>query len=336
MTGAATLEHATIPADIGDVILSVRDLAVEFVTRRGVGRAVAGVTFDLGRRETLGLVGESGSGKSITVLSIIGLNPKPASRVVGGQALFDGKNLLAMKPKDLRHYRGRHIAMVLQDPMTALNPVFTVRNQLYEALRLHPKPPGGIRRRAIELLDMLRIPEPEARLGSYPHQFSGGMRQRIVGAIAISGSPEILIADEPTTSLDATIEAAYLALLKDLQRERGLAIIYISHDLSVVARMCDRVMVMYAGRVVEAAPTAELFANPAHPYTQALVRAVPDVRERPSRLTSIEGQPPSIYDLPRGCPFTARCPVAMEKCAAEPPPRIELAPGHTASCWRLA
>ena len=325
---------AGAPSETGEVILSVRDLRVDFLTTRGVGHAVAGVSFDLRRGETLGLVGESGSGKSVTVLSIIGLQPKPTARVAGGQALFDGKDLLAMSPKELRHYRGRHIAMVLQDPMTALNPVFTIRNQLFEALRLHQKPAAGIRGRAIELLGMLRIPAPEERLGSYPHQFSGGMRQRIVGAIAIAGSPEVLIADEPTTSLDATVEAAYLALLKEIQRERGLAIIYISHDLSVVSRVCDRVSVMYGGRVVESARTDELFASPAHPYTQALVKAVPDVRQRPTRLVSIDGLPPSIYALPRGCPFTARCPVVMEMCAGEFPPRIDVGPGHTVSCWR--
>jgi oligopeptide/dipeptide ABC transporter ATP-binding protein len=334
-TNATDVDVLAIPAGGGEVILSVRELSVDFDTKRGVGRAVDGVSFDLRRRETLGLVGESGSGKSITVLSIIGLNPKPASRVVAGQALFEGKDLLAMPAKELRRYRGRHIAMVLQDPLTALNPVFTIGNQLAEALRLHVKAAGSLRQRAVELLGLLRIPEPDSRLTSYPHQFSGGMRQRIVGAIAIAGSPEVLIADEPTTSLDATIEAAYLALLKDIQRKRGLAIIYISHDLSVVARMCDRVMVMYAGHVVEVALTAELFANPAHPYTQALVRAVPDVRERPSRLVSIDGQPPSIYDIPRGCPFAARCEVAMSRCASEPPPNIEVTPSHSAACWRL-
>jgi oligopeptide/dipeptide ABC transporter ATP-binding protein len=332
-----TVDRASRSGSDDDVILSVRDLSVHFFTNRGIGRAVDGVSFDLRRGETMGLVGESGCGKSATVLSIIGLHPKPTARIVGGEALFAGKDLLRMPPGELRRYRGKHIAMVLQDPMTALNPVFTVKNQLFEALRLHANlPAGGIRQRAIELLHMLRIPAPEDRLGTYPHMFSGGMRQRIVGAIAIAGAPEVLIADEPTTSLDTTIEAAYLALLKEIQQRTGLAIIYISHDLSVVARMCNRVSVMYAGKVVESAPTAELFANPAHPYTQALLKSVPDVRERPTRLTSIEGQPPSIYSLPPGCPFVSRCPVAMANCVQAFPPRVEISPAHSTSCWRYA
>lgn len=316
-------------------ILSVRDITVHFFTKQGIGKAVDGVSFDLNQGETLGLVGESGCGKSMTVLSIIGLHPKPTARILGGQALFRGQDLLRMPPRELRRHRGKHIAMVLQDPMTALNPVFTVWNQLAEALRLHQNLRGGnLRRRAIDLLRMLRIPAPEERLGSYPHMFSGGMRQRIVGAIAIAGGPEVLIADEPTTSLDATIEAAYLALLREIQEKTGLAIIYISHDLSVVARMCDRVTVMYAGKVVESAPVAELFAHPAHPYTEALLKAVPGLRSRPKRLHSIAGQPPSIYDLPVGCPFVGRCPVAMPVCSQEFPAKVDVGPSHSTACWR--
>jgi oligopeptide/dipeptide ABC transporter ATP-binding protein len=316
-------------------ILSVRDLTVHFFTNRGTGKAVDGVSFDLNRGETMGLVGESGCGKSMTVLSIIGLHPQPTARILGGQALFRGRDLLQMAPRELRQYRGKHIALVLQDPMTALNPVFTVSNQLIEALRLHQSlRRGGLRRRAIELLQMLRIPAPEERLDSYPHMFSGGMRQRIVGAIAISGNPEILIADEPTTSLDATIEAAYLALLREIQEKAGLAIVYISHDLSVVARMCDHVTVMYAGKVVESAPTEALFARPAHPYTEALLKAVPDVRSRPQRLASVEGQPPSIYELPPGCPFVDRCPEARSICSREFPAQVDVGPAHSTSCWR--
>jgi oligopeptide/dipeptide ABC transporter ATP-binding protein len=316
-------------------ILSVRDLSVHFYTKRGVGRAVEGVSFDLYRGETVGLVGESGCGKTATVLSIIGLQPKPAARVVAGQALYRGRDLLQMSPRELRRHRGKHIAMVLQDPMTALNPVFTVFNQIAEPLRLHHGLRGGaLRRRTLELLRMLRISAPEERLRSYPHMFSGGMRQRVVGAIAIAGDPEILIADEPTTSLDATIEAAYLALLREIQEKTGLSIIYISHDLNVVARVCDRVTVMYAGKVVESAPAKSLFAKPAHPYTQALFKAIPDVRERPTRLTSIEGQPPSIYDKPAGCPFVTRCPVALPVCIDTFPRTTEVGPSHTTACWR--
>jgi oligopeptide/dipeptide ABC transporter ATP-binding protein len=318
-----------------DPILSVRGLRVHFVTQRGTGRAVDGISFDLRRGETMGLVGESGCGKSVTALTIVGLQPRPAARVVGGQVLFRGEDLLQKTPRELRRYRGKHIAMVLQDPMTALNPVFTVGNQIAESLRLHQKLRGaGLRRRAIELLDRLRIPSPAERLDAYPHMFSGGMRQRIVGAIALAGEPEVLIADEPTTSLDATVEAAYLALLRELQRTAGLAILYITHDLGVVARVCDRVTVMYAGRAVESAPAARLFAQPAHPYTQALLRAIPDLRARTERLESIEGQPPSIYELPRGCPFVPRCPVALSRCGEEFPPAVEVGASHSTSCWR--
>ena len=318
-----------------DPILSVRGLRVHFVTRRGTGRAVDGVSFDLRRGETMGLVGESGCGKSVTALTIVGLQPRPAARVVGGQVLFRGEDLLQKTPRQLRRYRGKHIAMVLQDPMTALNPVFTIGNQIAESLRLHQALRGaGLKRRTIDLLGRLRIPSPAERLHAYPHMFSGGMRQRIVGATALAGEPEVLIADEPTTSLDATVEAAYLALLRELQRTAGLAILYITHDLGVVARVCDRVTVMYAGRAVESAPAAQIFAQPAHPYTRALLRAVPDLRARTERLESIEGQPPSIYELPRGCPFAPRCPVALSQCEEEFPPAVEVGVSHTTSCWR--
>jgi ABC-type dipeptide/oligopeptide/nickel transport system ATPase component len=255
-----------------------------------VGKAVDGVSFDLHRGETLGLVGESGCGKSITSLSIVGLHPQPASRIVGGQILFDGVDLRQLPPQKLRHYRGKRLAMVLQDPMTALNPVFTIADQLGEPLRLHQRLRGPrLKARAIELLKLLRIPAPEGRLKNYPHQFSGGMRQRVVGAIGLSCGPEVLIADEPTTALDVTVQAAYLALLKDIQRQTELAILFITHDFSVVARMCDRVAVMYAGKVVEPAPTWELFDRPAHPYAEALRNSVPDVRVGVSRLYAIEG-----------------------------------------------
>jgi len=334
-TPADTRLNRPRPPEQDEVILSVRDLSVSFQTDRGIGRAVDGLSFDLRRGETLGLVGESGCGKSITVLSIIGLHPRPTARITRGQVLFRNSDLVPMHAHALRRFRGKHIAMVLQDPMTALNPVYTIGNQLFETLRLHLRlKRRALQRRAIELLGMLRIPAAKERLDSYPHQFSGGMRQRIVGAIAMAGSPEVLIADEPTTSLDATIEAAYLALLKDIQRKTRLAIIYISHDLGVVARICDRVSVMYAGRIVESGTSAELFTQPAHPYTEALLKAVPDVRERPQRLVSIEGQPPSIYELPTGCAFAARCPSVMQKCREGFPPTAALTPTHSVACWR--
>jgi oligopeptide/dipeptide ABC transporter ATP-binding protein len=318
-----------------DVVLSVQDLRTYFYTQRGVGKAVDGVSFDLHRGETLGLVGESGCGKSMTSLSIVGLYPRPAARIVGGQILFDGVDLVQLSPSELRRYRGKRLAMILQDPMSALNPVFTINNQLSEPLHLHQRLRGSsLRQRAIELLKLLRIPAPEQRLRNYPHQFSGGMRQRVVGAIGLSCNPEVLIADEPTTSLDVTVQAAYLALLKDIQRQTELAILFITHDFGVVARMCDRVAVMYAGKIVETAPTWELFDKPAHPYAEALLNSVPDVRTGMERLYAIEGNPPSIYERPVGCPFASRCPYVMPRCKETYPPQVEIAPGHQTSCWR--
>jgi len=319
----------------GDVVLEVRDLRTHFVTRRGVGRAVDGVSFVLRRGETLGLVGESGCGKSMTCLSIVRLHPRPAARIVGGQVLFRGEDLLAKSEAAMRRYRGRHIAMILQDPMTALNPVFTVGNQLAEPLRLHGRLRGrALWRRAAEAMRLCRIPAPEARLGAYPHQMSGGMRQRAVGAIALSCEPDVLIADEPTTALDVTIQAAYLALLKEIQARTRLAILFVTHDFGVVARMCDRVAVMYAGKIVELADTRTLFARPAHPYTEALLRSVPDVQARPERLYAIDGQPPSIYDPAPGCPFAPRCPYVEVRCREAFPPERTAAAGQTVACWR--
>jgi len=322
-----------------DRILDVRDLRTYFFTKRGVGKAVDGVSFSIRRGETLGLVGESGSGKSVTCLSIIRLNPAPASRIVGGQVLFDGVDLLRVSDREMRSVRGRHIGMVLQDPMAALNPVFTIGEQILEALRLLPGRPKlwFLRKRASELLGLLRIPAPEIALASYPHQFSGGMRQRVVGAIALSREPEILIADEPTTALDVTIQAAYLALLKDLQHRLNVSVIFVTHDFGIVAEMCDRVGVMYAGRIVESAATWTLFGSPAHPYTQALLDSVPDVAKPARRLYSIEGQPPSIFDPPSGCRFHPRCPLRDRlgkpvRCEEEEPALRELVPGHDVAC----
>jgi oligopeptide/dipeptide ABC transporter ATP-binding protein len=265
----------------------------------------------------------------------VGLHPKPAARIVGGEVRFQGEDLVTKSPRELRRYRGRRIAMILQDPMSALNPVFTIKDQVGEPLRLHQRLRGRrLVERAIELLTLLRIPAPERRLASYPHQFSGGMRQRVVGAIALSCGPEVLIADEPTTALDVTIQASLLALLKDIQRTTDLSILFITHDFGVVAKMCDRVAVMYAGKIVETAPTWELFDRPAHPYTTALLGSVPDVRLGAKRLVSIEGSPPSIYALGRGCPFAPRCPEVMPRCEDEFPPEREVAGGHRTSCWK--
>jgi oligopeptide/dipeptide ABC transporter ATP-binding protein len=319
----------------GEVVLDVRDLRTSFVTRRGVGKAVDGVSFTLRRGETLGLVGESGCGKSMTCLSILRLNPRPASRIVGGQVLFRGEDLLAKSESEMRRYRGRHLAMILQDPMTALNPVFTVGNQLAEPLRLHQRLSGrALWQRAAEAMRLVRIPAPEARLRAYPHQMSGGMRQRAVGAIALSCGPDVLIADEPTTALDVTIQAAYLALLKEIQARVGLSILFVTHDFGVVARMCDRVAVMYAGKIVEMADARSLFERPAHPYTEALLRSVPDVQARVERLDSIEGQPPSLFDPAPGCPFAPRCPHVEPRCRDAYPPERTVAPGQTVACWR--
>ena len=317
------------------VVVEVKDLKTYFFTKRGVGKAVDGVSFYIRAGETLGLVGESGCGKSITAISIPQLNPKPASRIVGGAVVFQGNDLLKLSARQIRRIRGRHIAMVLQDPMTALNPVFTIGSLIAEPLRMHQNLRGSaLKERVIQLLRMLRIPAPEARVSSYPHQMSGGMRQRAVGAIGLSCNPELLIADEPTTALDVTVQAAYLELLKDIQKGTNLAILFITHDFGVVARMCDRVAVMYTGKIVETADTETLFENPAHPYTEALLNSVPDVQEEIERLYSIEGQPPSIYEVGTGCPFAPRCAYVQERCWDNYPPEKALAPGHTVSCWR--
>jgi oligopeptide/dipeptide ABC transporter ATP-binding protein len=323
--------------ETSDTILHVKDLQVRVATRHGIGQAVDGIGFELRAGETLGIVGESGSGKSMTSLAILGLHPQPAAQIVGGQILFRGEDILKKTPAELRRYRGRHIAMILQDPMTALNPVFSVGRQLYEPLRLHRKLSGRpLREQAIELLRLLQIQSPASRLGNYPHQLSGGMRQRVVGAIALSCNPEILIADEPTTALDVTVQAHYLALLNEIQKKTGTAILFITHDFGVVARMCDRVAVMYAGRIVETAPARELFEQPAHPYTEALLKSVPDLHKPADRLPSIQGSPPSIYNRPPGCPFAPRCSYVMAKCREEYPPETSLTGSHTTNCWRYA
>jgi oligopeptide transport system ATP-binding protein len=320
------------------MMLEVRDLKTQFLIGGRIGTAVDGVSFSVDEGQTLGIVGESGSGKSITALSILRLLPRPFASNAGGEVLFRGVDLLKLDDKQMRRYRGRHISMVLQDPMTALNPVLTIGDQIEEAIRMHRElPRAEVRRLAIEMLELLRVPAAARRLASYPHEFSGGMRQRVVGAIALACQPELLIADEPTTALDATVQDQYLRLLKRIQRDRGLAIIFITHDLAVVVRMCDRVAVMYAGHVVERAPTAALFGQARHPYTQALLRsALPENPDRNVPLYSIEGAPPSIFRPRRGCPFAARCEYVMPRCQEEMPSETEVGQGHSASCWLLA
>ena len=316
-----------------ETILRVEDLQTHFFTRSGVVKAVDGISFDLHRGETLGIVGESGSGKSMTAWSILGLVPQPAGRIVGGKILYQGENLLEKNTAEMREIRGKGICMVMQDPSTSLNPVFTIGNQVYETLRMDTRQSrASLRQRAVELLSSVRIPAPERRLASFPHQMSGGMRQRVVGAIAMSRGPNVLIADEPTTSLDATIQLQYLTLLKEIQAQTGAAIIFITHDFGIVARMCDRVAVMYAGKIIEQADVLHLFDNPSHPYTEALLRSVPDLDDQTDHLPSIEGQPPALDNLPAGCSFAPRCPHVFAKCG-EFPPEFEIEPGHLARCW---
>lgn len=315
-------------------LLEVTGLSVEVQGERGIGQAVDRVSFSLAAGTTLGLIGESGSGKSLTCLSVLRLNPRPGTRIAGGSVRFDSQDLLDLDETEIRAYRGRRIAMVLQDPMTALNPVFTIGDQIGESLSLH----RGLRstKRSLvaqDLLRQLRVPDPARVLQSYPHQLSGGMRQRVVGAIALAGEPSLLIADEPTTALDVTVQAAYLALLRRLQRERGVGILFVTHDLGVVARICDRVAVMYGGRIVETADAGLLFHSASHPYTRALLRALPDVTKRPERLESIPGQPPSVFADRRGCLFAPRCTEARPECLETTPPETVLAPGHTVHCW---
>ena len=317
-----------------EVILSVEDLRTHFFTRSGVVKAVDGISFDLRKGETLGIVGESGSGKSMTAWSILGMVPQPSGKIVSGSIIYQGEDLIKKSEEDMRDIRGSGICMVMQDPLTSLNPVFSIGNQVLESLNLeYTEPKATLRSRAADLLSKVRIPAPETRLDAFPHQMSGGMRQRVVGAIAIARSPNILIADEPTTSLDATIQLQYLRLLKDIQQQTGAAIIFITHDFGIVARMCDRVAVMYAGKIVEYAEVEQLFDNPAHPYTEALLKSVPDLDVDVDTLPSIEGQPPSLDDLPEGCAFAPRCPEAFDKCVVYPG-QYNIEQGHSARCWR--
>lgn len=322
----------------GDTILEVRDLRTWFFLRRGVLKAVDGVSFSLRKGEVLGLVGESGCGKSLTALSVMRLLPKGSARTVAGEVVLDGEDLLAKSPNEMRAVRGSKISMVLQDPQTSLNPVFTIGNQLREAIvrRLRGASNADIEKESIDALRHVEIAAPDQRIGQFPHQMSGGMKQRVVGAIAISGRPEVLIADEPTTALDVTIQLQYLKLLKRLQRETGMAILFITHDFGVVARMCDRVAVMYAGRIVECGPVRDVFERPSHPYTQALIGSVPKMEGTEGRLRTIEGQPPSLMDLPVGCRFADRCAFAEARCRESYPETFQVGPDHTADCWRLA
>ena len=317
-------------------LLVVEDLRTHFFTRRGVTRAVDGVSFTLDAGETLALVGESGSGKSVTCLSLVRLVPEPAGRIVGGRVLLDGEDLLQKSPSQMRRVRGRQIAMVLQDPLTSLNPALTIGTQVSEVVRLHQGLRGtSLRQRVLESLRRLRIPAADTRLRHYAHQFSGGMRQRVSSAIALSCAPRLLIADEPTTALDVTIQAQYLELLKEVQASAGVAVILVTHDFGIVAAIADRVAVMYAGRIVEMGTTLQVFDEPSHPYTRALLRCLPDVNLKRQQLVEIGGQPPDLARLPPGCPFAPRCPERQAICDESFPPTVTVSSGHVTSCWAV-
>ena len=316
-------------------VLQVKDLHVEFHTDDGIVRAVGGVSFGVEAGKTLGIVGESGSGKSVTNLAVMGLVPQPPGRVTGGTAHYDGRDLLRMSLADISAIRGNRLAMIFQDPMTALNPFLTVERQLSEVTQRHlGHDRSTARRHAIEMLERVGISGASQRIDEYPHQFSGGMRQRVMIAMALACKPDVLIADEPTTALDVTIQAQILDLMKELQRDEGTAIVLITHDLGLVANMCDRVVVMYGGKIVEESTTEHLFAHPRHPYTVGLLESVPRVDEAlDSRLRAIEGQPPDPAHLPAGCAFQPRCDWCLDRCAEEIPALITDADGAQLACF---
>ncbi|TCN17959.1 ABC transporter ATP-binding protein [Sinorhizobium americanum] len=319
-----------------DVLLDVRDLETHFYGEESVTRALGGISFQVMKGETLGVVGESGCGKSVTALSILRLLPMLTARTVSGEVRFHGQDLLKLSEKEMRKIRGGKIAMIFQDPMTSLNPVYTVGHQIAEAVQIHT---GASRSAAMakaeEMLRFVRIADPERRVNNYPFEMSGGMRQRAMIAMALACSPELLIADEPTTALDVTIQAQILRLIVDLKQRMGTAVVFITHDLGVVAETCQRVIVMYAGRIVEQASVTDLFARPSHPYTQALMRSVPDRRHgRRLRLPEIPGIVPSLRKPIVGCSFAPRCPFAIDICREETPVLDDVGPGHAAACWR--
>jgi len=319
-----------------NTILEIKNLKTYFYTDDGVVKAVDGVSFDLEQGETLGIVGETGSGKSVTALSILGLIPQPPGKIVEGEILFDGVDLAKMGRRQLQKYRGNRISMIFQDPMTSLNPVYTIGNQIMESIIIHRRmPKAEARREAIKLLEMVGIPEPERRLLNYPHEFSGGMRQRAMIAMALANSPSILIADEPTTALDVTIQAQILELMDELKEKTDSSIIIITHDLGVVAKYARRVMVMYGGKPVEFSQINNIFYNPLHPYTMGLMGSITRLDEKKKdRLSPIEGTPPSLIDLPKGCVFASRCKYALEECRSQYPPLEEIKEGHFVACYR--
>jgi peptide/nickel transport system ATP-binding protein len=322
---------------MSDVLLSVRDLKTGFLTDNGLITAVDGVSFEVLPGKTLGIVGESGCGKSVTAFSIMRLLPQPMGRVLGGEILFEGKNLLTLSLEEMQQVRGNRIGMIFQEPMSALNPVQTIGRQISEVFLLH-RPQMSRQdalRASVEMLQKVGIPSPEVRVGEYPHQLSGGMRQRVVIAMALACNPALLIADEPTTALDVTIQAQILELIRDLQREMHMSVILITHDLGVVAENCDDVVVMYAGRIAERGSVTQIFDNPRHPYTRGLLASVPRLEQAPkTHLKTIEGLVPGLNEMPRGCRFQNRCPMVIEACRAEQPPLEQVEPGHVAACIR--
>ena len=319
-----------------DILLQVDNLITAFETEDGQMRAVDDVSFALGRGRNLGLVGESGCGKSVTALSIMRLLPRPAGRILGGRILFKGKDLAALPAGEMHALRGNQIAMIFQEPMTALNPVHTIGRQVGEIFRLHfsDMTDEAVRQAALEMLRKVGIPEPLRRMSEYPHQISGGMRQRVMIAMALACKPDILIADEPTTALDVTIQAQILDLIRDLQAETGMSVIFITHDLGVIAELCHDVLVMYAGKVAERAPIRDLFRNPRHPYTRGLLTSIPTLDSPHKQLLKvIEGVVPSLDELPPGCRFENRCPHAQPVCRTAPPPVVEAGPHHRSACY---
>ncbi|MBU2668743.1 ABC transporter ATP-binding protein [Actinoplanes bogorensis] len=316
-----------------EILLDVRDLHVEFRTRDGVARAVNGVNLRLHPGETLAVLGESGCGKSVTAQAIMGILDTPPAHITGGQVLYRGVDLLQLPERERRKVRANRIAMIFQDALSALNPVYTVGFQLAELFRVHRGTSRGeAKRRAVELLDQVRIPDARRRVNDYPHQFSGGMRQRVMIAMALALDPEVLIADEPTTALDVTVQAQIMNLLADLQRQRTMGLMLITHDMGVVADVADRIAVMYAGRVVEEAPVYDIYGRPAHAYTKALLESIPRLDHKGRQLNVIQGLPPALTDVPRGCSFHPRCAYAREICRHEEPPVYQIAPQRIASC----
>ncbi|MDD7972764.1 ABC transporter ATP-binding protein [Roseinatronobacter alkalisoli] len=319
-----------------DPILCVKNLRTELALSSGAIEVVRGVSFSVNKGETLGIVGESGSGKSMTALSIMRVLPRPIGRIAGGSIRLDGRDLVQLTESEMTRIRGREIGMILQDPHTSLNPVYTIGNQVIEALQINQQR-GGLLEKAISLLKKVNVADAARRVHAFPHQMSGGMKQRVVGAISIAGAPKVIIADEPTTALDVTIQLQYLELLEQIQQETGTAIVFITHDLGIVARLCHRLVVMYAGRIVEEGTVDDVFNAPSHPYTVALLNSVPHVDRKVDRLYAIKGNPPALHEIGTGCSFAPRCPLADTRCKTVSPPTVpgkNHGQGHFAACWK--